>query len=183
MCTAVALLSFTMGQISNLTKIHTTFEDQSRHKNVNFLAVFLLSHLGGSKFFNSINESKPVPEFDYFERVKAAKLTFGISIRNFYAVIGNSTEHDTILSNTKYCTNRTTSYLNHIIRGSINYLDSALPREHVYECQGIRVLHAHSCSSSSWGHDVSKTTGPILAITYRLILQLYLKVVTLNGCF
>lgn len=100
------------------------------------IAVFLLSTFQNAKDLGESNESK----HEFFSRVLAAKLTWGLRIQEFYMVTGNGDSESRVLSNGNICTNHTKEY-NH------NELTTSRGNMEIYKCREVLVLHIPFCSN------------------------------------
>ncbi len=146
-------------QLSNRTNIHEVLNTKETKDSLNFVAVFLLTTLQGSK---ELQDYQGGP--DFFQRVRASRQTWAYPVRHFYAVVGNNPENIKILSNTSICQNTT-----HRTRGHAKY--QPLVNEEIFKCNGIQVIYLPYCDATSWGPKVCFNRYLSINHYYRLYSQ------------
>jgi hypothetical protein len=119
--------------ISNYSKVYEKLGLHHGHHNT-FTSVFIVS-----TFQNSIEFDKNNGHTDYVEMFKGCRKTWAADIKHFYMLTADSEADRRVVADPQLCQNLTNHYIKEVAHIDPN------PREQVYLCKGIRVLHTPYC--------------------------------------
>jgi hypothetical protein len=116
-----------------------------RNQTVNSIAIFLLATLRGATQYGEREPSGHGSDY-FWDRVEAAKYTYGRHTSHFYAVVGKGDPEKRILLERKLCKDHTPRY-HEMIRGN-GPIDYSFE---IHMCGTVHVLLLPHCDGSSWG--------------------------------